>query len=111
VARAGEAKKTGGSEAWTEQYKKKALVGQTKSSVTFFLTDFFEDFEIFLGGLSCPGFFFYSTDLPGVFFGFLYILQVTFFKEYRTYLPKGNLRIGGLHLSMHIIDLDGLMKG
>jgi hypothetical protein len=33
--------------ALEEQYNKKALVGQTKSSVTFFAGDFLKDFEIF----------------------------------------------------------------
>jgi len=33
--------------ALEEQYNKKTLVGQTKSSVTFFAGDFLKDFEIF----------------------------------------------------------------
>ena len=36
--------------ALEEQYNKKALVGQTKSSVTFFAGDFLKDFEIFPRG-------------------------------------------------------------
>ena len=39
-------KKTGGGVMRYEQLNKKALVGQTKSSVTFLHGDFFEEIEI-----------------------------------------------------------------
>ena len=58
----------GGNKSVVEQYKKKALVGQTKSSVTFLLGDFFEEIEIFPRKIQLSRFFSGAFGVPQVQF-------------------------------------------